>query len=703
MVMRTWLQRTAVTVSACALLVGGSAFASLPAAEAAQSTDAAAQAGSKTEANTAIRVALFGNLGKSTQNRAGQVTLSSEGVLSVKSRSASGQVALGTKQARFSLDGYQVKLFESKDKAAAQAVLKRAQASNSAYMIQIPRRGATFYAVYAGSYATEAQASKALANYQADGTMKSLTACYSSVVAGPNYWQAGTYGSQAEANAARNALLNANIEAYTVTIEGEGAHHTAVWAGQAGSQAALSQLKASIQQALPGAAVREVQAQGALIHSLEDTGSGTIARYSVYGTQKWALSTDAQSIKVSERSGRSYRGMMELSSYNDELALVNELPLEQYLVSVVGGEIYPNWPEASLKAQAVAARTFVLYQGNKFGIANVVDTTLSQAYNGLEKETDTVRRAVESTAGEVLMSDGKLIEAIFNSNAGGMTAEASEVWGGGLPWAQATKSPDEGAEAGKYAWYYVALEDGKVGYVREDVVQLDAGRDQAGFQIARPVEDNTNIRPFPAVQSNAGPIASVKKNTRLIVMDTVKESNAYSWIRGPYTATEVLNMIQSKTKTKIAGPLNTLTIAERGPSGRATKIEANGVPVEVSYPDAFRSVFGGLPSTMFDIVSTKDYAVMGSDGKAVAGSGISGKQAIGGNGSSASLKNGTIVVDGQGKGRVLNAETMYIFKGKGYGHGIGMSQWGAKGLADQGYDYEQILKYYYKNVELVQR
>lgn len=697
----TWLQRTALTVSACTLIVSGGSFAFAPLAEA-SAADSAAQAATKTEVDSPIRVALFGNLGKSTQNRASQVTLTTEGVLSVKSRSASGQQTLGLKQARFSLDTYQVKLFESKDKAAAQAVLKRAQASNSAQMIVIPRRGATFYGVYAGSYATQAEAAKALAGYQADGTMKSLTAGYSSAVAGPNYLQAGTYASLAEANAARNKLLDANMDAYTVTIEGDGAHHTAVWAGQAGTQDELAKLKASVQQALPGAAVRDVQAQGALIHMVEDMGSGTVARYEVFGSQKWAVTSDAP-IKVTERSGRSYRGLMELSSYNQELALVNELPLEQYLVSVVGGEIYPSWPEAALKAQAVAARTFVLYQGNKFGIANVVDTTLSQAYNGIDKETESVRKAVETTAGEVLKSDAKLIEAIFNSNAGGTTAEASEVWGGSLPWAQATKSPDEGAEAGKQTWYYVALEEGKAGYVREDVVQLDSARDAAGFQIARPLQDNTNIRKFPAVQADVSPVASVKKNTKLIVMDTVKESNAYSWIRGPYTATEVLNMIQSKTKTKISGPLNQLSVVDRGPSGRVTKIEANGVPIEVSYPDAFRGVFGGLPSTMFDIVSTKDFSVMASDGKVVNQTGISGKQAIGGTGAGQSLKNGTLVVDGEGKGRLLNAETMYIFKGKGYGHGIGMSQWGAKGLADQGYDYEQILKYYYKNVELVQR
>ncbi len=67
------------------------------------------------------------------------------------------------------------------------------------------------------------------------------------------------------------------------------------------------------------------------------------------------------------------------------LALVNEVPMEQYLYGVVGSELSSGWPTEALKAQAVAARTFAIKQGNKYEIAQVTDTTLDQAYYGYAK------------------------------------------------------------------------------------------------------------------------------------------------------------------------------------------------------------------------------------------------------------------------------------------------------------------------------
>lgn len=174
-------------------------------------------------------------------------------------------------------------------------------------------------------------------------------------------------------------------------------------------------------------------------------------------------------------------------------------------------------------------------------------------------------------------------------------------------------------------------------------------------------------------------------------------------IRGPYTSSQITAWLKERTKTELTGPVTSLEITERGPSGRVTKVEANGVPVGVSYPDNFRSAFGGLPSTLFDIVPAGTDAVVGADGKVketkLAGSAAQGS----GGGSGSPLPAGSVAVDGKGKTEVLSKEPSFLFVGRGNGHGVGMSQWGAKGLADQGYDYEAILKYYYKNVDLVKR
>src|SRR5690606_33607024 len=64
-------------------------------------------------------------------------------------------------------------------------------------------------------------------------------------------------------------------------------------------------------------------------------------------------------IRMAERSGRSYRGAIDLFEHNGALAVVNRVDLEDYVASVVGSELDAAWPAEALKAQAVAARTYV--------------------------------------------------------------------------------------------------------------------------------------------------------------------------------------------------------------------------------------------------------------------------------------------------------------------------------------------------------
>ncbi len=711
---RNVIRRTAVGMMAGALLMSGASLAPLPGGESQLIAHAAGAAADKEAVSTQnaksedIRVALFANLPKGSPGETSHITMSSTSQLKVEARhnaESAGSVDAGAGQVRFSADDYKVKLIETKDKAAATAVLKKAQAGNDAVMIEMPRRGATFYAVYAGSYPTGKAANQALNRLTNDDGVAALLKGYEPAVAGPHYVQTGTYASSKEAQTVQAMLLDADVDAFVVTMIANGQLQTSVWAGQAESEAQLERIKASIEHKNLSVSVRPAQAQGALIHTIEETASGSLPHLRVNGTVKWLVKPADQknTIKIAERHGRAYRGEMEVSLHNEALALVNEVPLEQYLISVVGGEVYSSWPQEALKAQAVAARTFALYQGTKFEIANVVDTTLSQAYYGVEKEHPNIKQAVEDTAGQVLMQNGKLIEAIFSSNAGGKTADPSEIWGGSYDYFQVVDSPDDAVEEGKKSWYRVVMPDGKSGYVREDVVDKTGRHDDAGSELVIVSEDGTNIRPTPAIQSDVKPIAKMNKGTSLAVIETVAESTEMNWVRGPYTSEQITSWLKSRTKTELNGPVTSLKITERGPSGRAVKIEANGVQVSVSYPDNFRYAFGGLPSTLFDIVSTGANAAAGTDGnKEVNGAGEE-QAASGTKQSGEKVPENGVMLDENGKSGDASSEPTFLFVGKGNGHGVGMSQWGAKGLADQGYDYKKILQYYYKNVELVKR
>ncbi len=131
-------------------------------------------------------------------------------------------------------------------------------------------------------------------------------------------------------------------------------------------------------------------------------------------------------------NGTSYRGLVEVFSHRGGVSAVNIIDIEDYLCSVVPGEIPPSWPSEALKAQAVAARTYAFHHmttGASVGY-DLDATTSFQIYKGAGVEDPRTSRAVFETAGEVLTRDGRPIIAFFHSTCGGKTAAASAVWRG---------------------------------------------------------------------------------------------------------------------------------------------------------------------------------------------------------------------------------------------------------------------------------
>ena len=143
---------------------------------------------------------------------------------------------------------------------------------------------------------------------------------------------------------------------------------------------------------------------------------------------------------VFQINNRPYRGNLRLSANKSGQALegVNYVPLESYLLGVIGVEMQSYWEPEALKAQAVASRTYCLFIKDRFGKNRTWDVTQSessQVYRGLDAETPTVRQAVSETAGEVLVdlsADGQelIIPAYYSSSCGGHTEAAQNVFGG---------------------------------------------------------------------------------------------------------------------------------------------------------------------------------------------------------------------------------------------------------------------------------
>jgi stage II sporulation protein D len=143
--------------------------------------------------------------------------------------------------------------------------------------------------------------------------------------------------------------------------------------------------------------------------------------------------------------GNEFRGKLLLKANVDGLTFeaIDIVPLEPYLAGVVGAEMPDRWETEALKAQAVAARTYCLYNKNKFGGMrnwDVARTQASQVYLGLRGESASVWRAVNDTAGEILVceqaglpgagaSGEELFPAYYSSSCGGHTEDAKNVFG----------------------------------------------------------------------------------------------------------------------------------------------------------------------------------------------------------------------------------------------------------------------------------
>jgi len=135
-------------------------------------------------------------------------------------------------------------------------------------------------------------------------------------------------------------------------------------------------------------------------------------------------------------NNKPYRGLAELSVADRGILVVNQLPLEEYLVGLINCEISSAWPIEAVKAQAVIARTYALNRKKSRinSSYHLESSVIDQVYEGCLVEDSRARRAVFETEGEVLTYGGGIIQAFYHSSCGGRTEASENVWGASLPY-----------------------------------------------------------------------------------------------------------------------------------------------------------------------------------------------------------------------------------------------------------------------------
>lgn len=332
-----------------------------------------------------------------------------------------------------------------------------------------------------------------------------------------------------------------------------------------------------------------------------------------------------------EINKKSYRGDMEVhvTTGKTGLTIVNLVPMEQYLYGVIAKEISPDWHLEAVKAQAVAARTYGLYNMNKHKIDgyDVCATNDCQVYGGEENETPRVIKAVNDTAGQVLMYQEKVIPAYFHSSSGGYTENSENVWGTYQPYSRGVVDYDQNSP--HYKWEKKITPS-----------ELEGAVSRAGYKI------------------------------------------------GTIKAIELVALTSA--------PMNN---PDRGVSGRVKIIRFIGTNGSAQLTgEKLRSVLG-LKSTLFDInvlLGTEkniEFNVTDSGGT------VDHKKI---DINLPPTHEQGFVTDKKELHRLSGrANEIILISGFGWGHGLGLSQWGAKAMAEKGPQgdatyYKEILKHYYQ-------
>lgn len=132
-------------------------------------------------------------------------------------------------------------------------------------------------------------------------------------------------------------------------------------------------------------------------------------------------------------SNGRFRGEIVIRRRSGELLAINRVATDSYLKGVVPREVPSEWPQAAVRAQAVAARSYALATKKSGDIFDLYPDTRSQFYGGADGEEKGSSEAVQATSGEVVTYKGKVVATYYFSTSGGKTESIEYVWAGSDP------------------------------------------------------------------------------------------------------------------------------------------------------------------------------------------------------------------------------------------------------------------------------
>lgn len=380
-------------------------------------------------------------------------------------------------------------------------------------------------------------------------------------------------------------------------------------------------------------------------------------------------------------------GVMFTPSGSDKINIINTVNIDQYVCGVLPSEIGSSSPIETIKAQAVAARSYALVSalegGNhaSYGF-DVCPSTHCQVYRGLKSESEACNRAASETAGLCIYYEGKPVMAYYAKNSGGYTQNVEDVWSSRLGYLRAVPDPYCSPYLWEKTYSFSELE-------------------------SRLAADGKNVGTLTKVEITE---LAGNGNVKEVTFTGTEGSASYSkyTIRSFFGSSDVksnLFRFNGTVKYVDVGEDGSIPVREKEtPEDAAAKgvlmlkelfmLGANDFSGQIKADEVYVIGAGGEAKKVYADSGVGIYAVNAAGEKYLIND--TGKPAKP-NGEAGSSDYMTITTV---EGSLNETSGSLRIVGLGYGHGIGMQQDGAIAMGKLGWSYDQILKYYYTGIEI---
>lgn len=434
---------------------------------------------------------------------------------------------------------------------------------------------------------------------------------------------------------------------------------------------------------------------------------GTINEYPYF------KSIEKDGVSIISVDGQNYRGNIEIrrivDSENDiksDMTVINHVSMQEYLYGVVPREIGGNSSIEAVKAQAIVARTYAAKnygKNSKLGF-DLKPTVEDQAYGGYEWENKNSNKAVDETDGQVVVYDGKLINGNYFSTSGGTTESSENVWGGVVDYLKAVPDTYEPNVEGNTTWE-----------VTKTASEIKDALSKKGINVG----DIVDL--VPTKLSDAGRILELKvvgtNGEEVITKDRARTYLGLKsqWYTVNAPAPQIVLGVEKESEDNVSDNVQVTKVSSELEDDNTEATEddntwwLNSEPIKISQQVDYNIDVSKITKELNDEFISNDEKIEIAEDKESENIIVADNKP---NSIDSLLSRIVQVLNSFTKQKtVIKAEpiqyaaetnkTTFTFRGRGWGHAVGMSQNGAKGMAENGFSAEEIIKWYYTGVQIV--